>query len=640
MSRYSLRTGQRTKHRLRVIAIAVSAVSTVMFLILVVLFNLSEKEEGYATGIMAFRHVTVTQDSTPALRGSIHQKVLGVTVETFGKGTPIQLQRLVFRVLGPMSVNLKNIENARVWYTGKDPEFSPQEMIGSTIMSLDDEPLVFQTSQELLQGKNHFWLTFDVKGDALVPNAWIDASCLELVVGGIRQVPNVTSPDGRRWIQNNVPYYSMGNLSLNKVASWNSRRDGSGVHPRQLSETRNSFFIQSGHRMISSTGGNLQTLVVERGGELKITSPLRLNALHVAFGGKLQVDAVDTGAFMINDFTMENGATYFHNCPGELPAYRCDFVPGSYQVFFNYSEKTFNRLIEFGTVIIDAQNAEETVIHPEYLRVKGDLEFRKTGSGWVSFASGETSVDGDLVLSGGSFRFGKEGNVQVEIGGDLKVFSGRMSDCHGSAHSRLDVCGDVILLGGQIDLSHSGNSELNLCGPTLTRWIQRDSCRIILGNVTIMPKHVLVWKGSGIGPVSDNAEWRVESGAELHCGSAVLEGKGDFILDDLAVLGIGHSEGIYSFGKKGNIQTTGRQYHSGAIYRFDGLAQPQATGEFKTDPRQKTVRRLIVNKPSSAPVLHLSQDLIVDELCRVQSGDLRQNGFSLTLPDGRLAGSK
>ena len=640
MSRYRLRSGQRTTQRLRVITIAVSAVSAVLFLVLVVLFNLTEKEEGYAAGIMAFRQVSISQDTTPVLRGSIHQKVLGVTVETFGKGTPIQVQRLVFRMLGSMSLNQKNIENARVWFTGNDPEFSPQEMIGSTIMSLGDDPLVFQTSQELLQGKNHFWLTFDVKSDALVPNSWVDASCLEIVVGGIKQVPSVTSPDGRRWIQNNVPYYSMGNLSLNKVASWNSRRDGSGVHPRQLNETRNSFFIQSGHRMISSTGGNLQTLVVERGGELKITSPLRLNALQVAFGGKVYVDSVDNGNFMFNDFVMENGASYFHNCTGDLPAYRCDFVPGSYQVFFNYSEKTFCRPIEFGSVILDAQAAGETAIHPENLRVKGDLEFRKTGSKWVSLSSGETSVDGDLIISGGSFRIGTEGGVHLKVGGDFKVFSGRMSDFNGSAYSRLDVCGDIMLLGGQIDLSHSDDSELNLCGSKLSRWIQRDSCRLMLGNVTVLPGHVLVWKGTRVGPMSDNAEWRVEPGAELHCGTAVLDGKGDFLLDDMAVLSIGHPEGIYSTGRKGNIQTSGRQFHSGAIYSYDGTAHPQSTGEFKTSPRQHAVRRLIVNKHSTASVLHLSQDLVVEEQCRVQSGDLRQNGFSLTLPDGRLAGSK
>lgn len=625
------------------ITATVAAVSAALFLLLVVFFNLSEKEEGYAAGVMAFRQATVSQDTAPVLRGSIHQQVLGLTVETFGKGTPIRVQRLVFQALGSLSVNQKNIENARVWYTGNDPVFSPQEMIGSTVMSLSDDPLVFQTSQELLQGKNHFWLTFDVKGDAMTPNAWIDAQCLEIVVGGISHAPSNPSPDGRRWIQNNVPYYSMGNLSLNKVASWNSRRDGSGVHPRQLNETRNSFFIQAGHRMISSTGGNLQTLVVERGGELKITSPLRLNALQVACGGKVQLDAHDDGVFLFNHFVMENGASYFHNTAGPIPAYRCDFAPGSFQVFFNYSDSTFNRPVEFGSVIFDARSAPETAIPPGNLRIKGDLEFRSTGVGSVALSSGEGTVAGDLVVSGGSFRYGTDGAVHLTVNGALKVFAGRMSDNPGSSSpvcSRLDIGGDIMLLGGHVDLAGSGHSQLNLCGPALTRWVQRDSCKVMLGNVSVKPRHVLVCKGGRLGPVSEGGVWRVESGAELHCNSAVLEGKGGFGVDDLAVLGIGHADGIHSSGNKGNIQTSIRQFHSGAIYRYDGTAQPQVTGQFKTFPLHQTVRRLIVDKPSAASVLQLSQNLVVAEQCRVQNGDLRQNGYSLTIPDSRLTGSK
>lgn len=52
--------------------------------------------------------------------------------------------------------------------------------------------------------------------------------------------------------------------------------------------------------MISSTGTSLQTLVVERGGDLRITAPLRLNNMSVAYGGVLENDMQETGIHCFN----------------------------------------------------------------------------------------------------------------------------------------------------------------------------------------------------------------------------------------------------------------------------------------------------------------------------------------------------
>ncbi|MBK9638958.1 MAG: hypothetical protein IPO63_14570 [Bacteroidetes bacterium] len=217
-------------------------------------------------------------------------------VETSGKGTPIKVNSFTFSAAGTSLPVEQNIENARLWYTGNDPEFSIQQNVGTTIPTINDKPFVFSASQTLLPGKNFFWLTFDVLTNANSTPGTIDAICKEIRIGAISYLPTVGDPIGKRFVQSNIPFYSMGNFSLSKVNSWNSKRDGSGMPPRQMNEVRNSYFIQSGHRMISSTGSNLQTLVIEKGGELRITSPLRLNAMYVAFGGVVQMDT------SINDF--------------------------------------------------------------------------------------------------------------------------------------------------------------------------------------------------------------------------------------------------------------------------------------------------------------------------------------------------
>ena len=633
MSGKRIRFRQSPSTRLRQVTLVFAGIALALGLGLLVFFNVAVDEEGKAATGMTLVGVSVKQDTLPILRGSINQCVIGVVVETNGKGVPIALNSVTFVARGTTLPYERHFTNARLWFTGNDPEFSLQETVGSTVVRISGEELVFSGPKELMRGKNHFWLTYDIPADASAPGAAVDAACREVRIGSRVVRPENGNPDGKRFILPNIPFYSMGSLSLNKVASWNSRRDGSGQPPKQMNETRNSYFIQSGHRMISSTGGNLQTLVVEKGGELKITSPLRLGSVQVACGGVLKVDTAVAGEWFVSDLRLESGSLYYHNTTGPLPAFTSDIAKGSVQVISRMGNASFVHVSSLGSFRIEVDPdtyLPKGVTLPE---IKGDLILQSTGTGgFVPSSDAALNVGGDLVMDGGEFAGPQQGVLRLNVDGRLIMRKGAFCDARNtSTATTISVNGDVILLGGRFDFRQSANSLLQVgaAGVTSARWIQREGCSVQLGNMRVPSGRSLSIKGAGLGPLVRNRKFEVQSGAELLCEQAVVSGDGSFVLSDGATIGIGHQDGLHSKSNAGNVRTAERIYHAGATYLFYTESDPQVTGKFETWPANQAIRRMVVKKAFPSQAVWLSQDIRLAEPCRVTMGDVRPNGFAL-----------
>ncbi|MFM9056457.1 MAG: hypothetical protein ACKOQY_07185 [Bacteroidota bacterium] len=633
MSGKRIRFRQSPSTRLRQVTLVFAGITLALGLGLLVFFNLAVEEEGKAASGMTLVGVSVNQDTLPVLRGSINQCVIGLVVETNGKGVPIALNSVTFVSRGTTLPYERHFMNARLWFTGNDPEFSLQETVGSTLVRISGEELVFTGTKELMRGKNHFWLTYDIPADASAPGAAVDAACREVRIGSRIVRPEHGNPAGKRFILPNIPFYSMGSLSLNKAASWNSRRDGSGLPPRQMNETRNSFFIQSGHRMISSTGGNLQTLVVEKGGELKITAPLRLGAVQVACGGVLKVDTAVAGDWFISDLRLESGSLYYHNSTGPLPAFTTEIARGSVQVILRMGNASFGHVPTMGSFRFEVDPDVCLPVGLSLPEIKGDLVLSGTGKGgFIPSSDAALNVGGDLVLDGGEFAGPQHGVLRLNVDGRFVMRKGAFSDSRNTtAATTLSVKGDVILLGGRFDCRQSANSLLKVGadGSTSARWIQREDCSVQLGNMRIPTDRSLSIKGAVLGPISRNRMFEVQTGAELLCEQAVVSGDGTFSLNDGATIGIGHQEGLHSKSDAGNVRTAGRMYHAGATYLFYTESDPQVTGKFDTWPANQAIRRMVVKKAYPSQALLLSQDIRLAEPCRVTMGDVRPNGFAL-----------
>jgi hypothetical protein len=621
--------------------IAAAAAIAGLVVVLVVIFNLTQDEVGHAMSSMSFKGAEVFQDTTSVLRGSINQKVIVVTVEATGKGSPVKINSMVFNASGTSVPVSQNIENARLWYTGTESGFATTQQVGSTIVKVSDQNFEIACNQNLQSGKNYFWLTFDVKQEAAYAPGTIDAACVELHVGAISYIPLISSPIGKRFIEPNLPYYSMGNFSVNNLSAWNSKRDGSGNSPRQLNATRNSFFIQSGHKMISSTGGNLQTLVVEKGGELKITSPLRLNTMYIACGGTVQMDALVTDYYCFHDFFMESGSNYIHNNTGYLPGLHCYFSKRSNQTFFQYGAGTFQYHIAWGNVLIDASASLDLDIQHYFQNVQGDLEIHKTGQstiGLYNSGADTLNIGGNFVISGGHYKGIQNKESQtlcINVGEDFILRDGAMEDAvtgSSAGNTILKVTGDIVLLSGNFHFANSANSEIVLEGSRATRWIQKPTAAVALGNVIIDHNRELKIQGDRIGDIAAGHTLEVKNGASLYCGNYPVTGPGKFMLNDNSTLGIGSPDGINSTGNSGNILTSQRCFRSMATYAYYTGSQPQVTGVFTTEPELNTVFCLVLDKERSTQELQLSQSFTIIDKVRINKGDIKEGAFELRLP--------
>ena len=637
-------TALKTTIRLALIAAGVSIAGLVVLLIVV--FNMMKEEQGHAESSLVFKNADVIQDTSNVLRGSINQKIIGVVVETSGKGNPVKVNTMTFNANGTSLPVEQNIENARLWFTANDNNFLPTQQVGSTVVKVTESDFEIACNQNLKPGKNYFWLTFDVKADAAYAPGTIDATCQDMKIGAIEYKPLISNAAGKRFTEPNIPFYSMGNFAVNNLGAWNSKRDGSGISPKQINASRNTYFVQSGHKMISNTALNLQSMYVENGGEIRITSPLRMNAMYVAFGGVVQQDATITDYYCFNEFYMENGSNYIHNNTGYLPGLHCYFDAKSNQTFFQYGLATFPYTVKWGNVIIDASTPLDIDIQKNFSYVQGDLELRKTGSSIGSngdqglFCAEEDTlhIAGSLIVSGGKFygmRSDKNKTLYVEIGKDLIVKSGLLTDADArknAGHTVMKISGDVLLMGGTMKFNNGNGSKMIFEGNRISRWIQNPTCEVTLGNIEIKNMHDVILKGEKMGDLGEKCIIDVQSGGRLFCGVNKVTGAGDFLLQDNATLGIGDPEGIYTTGKKGNILTNGRIFHSGANYFYYTNSQPQISGIFITRPELNTVRRIILDKDQTSQTLALSQDFNVTDEVKINKGDIRQSGHELRLP--------
>ncbi|MFC2113988.1 GEVED domain-containing protein [Bacteroidota bacterium] len=128
---------------------------------------------------------------------SINNEIIRIEVNTNTDGalSPLNLDTFYFSTLG--TTNPSEIINAKLFYTGKNPEFLTTNQIGGTVSSPGTYFKVIP-KQKLEPGKNYFWLTYDISSSAIIGNV-IDARCNGVYVT-TRRFPSVIDPTGTRSI--------------------------------------------------------------------------------------------------------------------------------------------------------------------------------------------------------------------------------------------------------------------------------------------------------------------------------------------------------------------------------------------------------------------------------------------------------
>lgn len=638
--RYRLRPATRQRITFKQVLLISSAISIALTVALVTIINFSKQEDSFAENTMVFETADVIQDTTPVFRGAINQPVIGVQIKTSGSANPIKLLTITFSAKGTTLPVAKNIENARLWFTGKENNFMTSQQVGQTLMQVTESSFEIAVNRELAAGKNYFWLTFDVKPDATTKTAAIDAQCIKLNIGATSLIPKNSAPKGKKNILPNASYFSTGIPYPHRPEAWNSKRDKSGSAPQKMDDPGKNFFIQSGHKLVNTQETYLANITIEKNGTLKAKEVLKTKNLIISDGGIYQQDFSITESNPIENLRMDNGANYIHTNDGKLPGRKKYFSPNSNQCLYQYSAFTFAESIDWGNLVFNSTIAADMDVSNVFRNVKGNLEIQRTGNTHYLFTgmTDTINIGGSLVFSGGKF-IGPSGNnnsLIINIGKDLIIKDGMFTDADGSknANTVVNLSGDVLILGGLFDFTKCPEklSQINFCDvKTKTVYWSQKAGKIALGHVNILPGKELVIKNGKLGEINTGCMLTVNSGAKLMCAQFPVTGNGKFILKENATLGIGSVKGINSQTPEGNIQTSEKYFDSRANYYYYTGCTPQITGIFTTSPDDGKIKNLTVRKEKPSDYVILSQNIEVTDRALVTLGQLEQGKNKLNI---------
>ncbi len=150
----------------------------------------------YAPSPMQYQDSWAEQVTGTASAGDQTVAVLDAIVETDGTLNPLSATQLDFTL--PSGI-LPYVDAVDLWYTGGSAVFDPNTATWLGTISNPRSAVSFTVNQQLSQGMNHFWLTFDVNPNAPLL-AQLDAQFTAVEVGNTMYTPSITDPAGAVWV--------------------------------------------------------------------------------------------------------------------------------------------------------------------------------------------------------------------------------------------------------------------------------------------------------------------------------------------------------------------------------------------------------------------------------------------------------
>lgn len=169
----------------------------------------------------AYVDAVVSQGKTTKVeQGSVTNQVIRIAVQIAPTGAPAYINELVLNAAG---INdFSNIANAKIWFTGSNPNFSAINQFGAThVFGAGSGPIgnfTIAGSQLVPNGISYFWLTYDIKSTANA-NDSVDASLVSITYNGTTQTPTVATAAGQRIIKTAycIPAITSGNYCISNV---------------------------------------------------------------------------------------------------------------------------------------------------------------------------------------------------------------------------------------------------------------------------------------------------------------------------------------------------------------------------------------------------------------------------------------
>ncbi|UII23894.1 T9SS type A sorting domain-containing protein [Fulvivirga ligni] len=279
-----------------------------------------------------------------------------------------------------------------------------------------------------------------------------------------------------------------------------------------------------------------------------------------------------------------------------------------------------------GFIDFDGAFGSTTIRNDFILRNTNDIFFVLTqGTAYTLDIGNDFVVEGNSVLAFNGFS---SASSTVNVAGDFLFGSTSSQPSWLSIEGDLDlnISGDLNISSGEFDLNAgSGTSDLSLAGNLTIAGTLTSSVSPSTFNFDGLNQTVSI-TGSFTGATNT-----IVNSQSLDLGTSVLRGSGDFTVSAGSELRVGStaaSGAIQSNTTAGNIRVSGtRTYNSGATITYNGAAsQFIGTGH----PTSSGVNLTIDNSNN----VTLAGNVTVGELLTLQSGNLIVGAHTLTLDDG------
>lgn len=392
-------------------------------------------------------------------------------------------------------------------------------------------------------------------------------------------------------------YYSQGSLDVTQFTSWNSIRSGGGSAP-SVWTNGDTFIIQNGHSMTTSAtwsiSGTGNKLYIEDGGILTATFRVSTTTFQIDNGG----------TFICSINTDANGLA--------------SYIPGSTTKSFGSSSTI--EIQQWGTGLGTSPNALPSGVSWGNLIINVST----LGGSWQQNGNLST-VQGNLVIqnTGGTtrtFRLTASIDVSLNVSGDLIISGGIFDLVSTTAIVNVNIAGNFNQTGGTLQVSSSSSiPTINFTGSgkTFTRssgtltntyinWdINSSAILTLVNDLPVATSRSLIVNGT------------------LNCSTNNVTGSGTFTLSSGGTLAIASSDGITSSGSSGNIQTTTRNFNTGANYTYNGTSL-QNTGS----GLPSTVNNLTINNSSGVT---LTNSTTVNGTLTLTNGNITTGSNTLTI---------
>ncbi len=366
--------------------------------------------------------------------------------------------------------------------------------------------------------------------------------------------------------------------------------------------------------------------VLHEKGKLELNGFLNINGVFQNNGGQLPIEA--------NHISVKSKAVYQHNFDGGCVPIAMWDKNSVCEITGIENNIPKNLMQSYGNLKLNSELQDKEIdFKGELGGIQTSLVIASTGKSFIYLdkesGNERSTLNGSLIIQGGTTFISQSTSKKISIAQDYSQVGGSFSfnTNNSKFNSTISIGRDLSITGGTLNLNSSSLSTtgtMDLAGnlSVTEKGIITESSNTSGGKINFNGK--IIQTIISEKNILNNISYSVVKGSHIKLDNNVLQGKGNFQLEDGAGITIGSIDGISRDKMSGNIQVQGkREFSEKANYYYEGT-QGQITG----DGLPYTVNSLSINNSEN---VSLSNSISIVNKLSLISGKLRTGDNSLTI---------